>query len=108
MPPISHGWKLAYVPGAFSKDVRSCLQGSVVAARAFCGVVWEESSPIFTRGGMVGDGVGYAAQMASVPFGKVVEEIARVFGKRRLEALDRKSTRLNSSHPSISRMPSSA
>ena len=35
-------------------------------------------------------------------------EIGRQYGLRRQERRDRKSTRLNSSHPSSSRMPSSA
>ena len=87
VPPVSYGRKLLHVPGAFSEDMRSCLQGSAVAARAFSGVVREEASPVFTRGGVIGDDVGYAAQMASFfPFGETVEKVARVFGERRFEA----------------------
>ena len=37
-----------------------------------------------------------------------INELNRQFGTKDLRALDRKSTRLNSSHPSSSRMPSSA
>ena len=66
--------------------MRSCLQGSAVAARTVSGVVRKKVGPVFTRGGVVGDGVSYAAQMAWFPFGQVVEEVACVLGKGWLES----------------------
>ena len=63
------------------------MQGSAVTAWTFGSVVREETGPVFARGGVVSDGVGYATQMACFPFGQIMEKVAGVFGERRLKAL---------------------
>ena len=50
---------------------------------------------------------GIAPQTISVPRDELTKALAELDPKVR-ESLDRKSTRLNSSHSSVSRMPSSA
>ena len=67
--------------------MRSCLQGSAVAAWTVGGVVRKEAGPVFTHRGVIGDDVSYAAQMAWFPFGQVVEEVACVLGEGRPESL---------------------
>ena len=43
-------------------------------------LVWEETHPVFTRRGVVGHGIGDAAQVACVPVHHIVEEITGCFG----------------------------
>ena len=54
------------------------------------------------------DSSGAAVPMCGVPFHAADGYIARLVRKGYRVAIDRKSTRLNSSHESTSRMPSSA
>ena len=43
-------------------------------------LIWEESHSVFTRRGVVGDGIGDAAQAAWVPMRHIVKEVSSVFG----------------------------
>ena len=43
---------------------------------AVSGLIRKEPEAIFTRGGVVGHDIGYAAQAACIPVGHIVKEIA--------------------------------
>ena len=48
---------------------------------------WEEPQSVFTRGGVVGHGIGNAAQAACVPARHIVKEVSRRFGVTGFEGL---------------------
>ena len=50
-------------------------------------LVREEALSIFTRGGVIGDGVRDATQVAWVPMRHIVKKVSRVLGEARFEGL---------------------
>ena len=48
-------------------------------------LVREEPSPVFTRGGVIGYGIGDATQAAWVPMRHIVKEVSRVLGEAGFE-----------------------
>ena len=75
-PPVSHRREGVNVPWAFRQYVPPRLQGFFVAAGTCGGFIWEESGPIFTRGGVIREDVGDATQVACVPFRHIVKKVA--------------------------------
>ena len=64
-----------------------CLQGIFVAVGACGGFAREKSCPVFTRGGVVREDMGNAAQMTCFPFRHIVKEVAGVLSEGGFEDL---------------------
>ena len=86
-PPVSHRREGVNVPWASSQYMPPCLQGVFVAAGTCGGFVWEESGPVFTRGGVVREDMGNATQVTCFPLRHIMKEVAGVLAKRGLENL---------------------
>ena len=73
--------------------------------RRFIADTWSPTTATLT-----GDQAAHLARVLRAVPGQIYDIVANGFLHRAeiTEVIDRKSTRLNSSHPSISRMPSSA